>query len=74
MRNNKQFLMHNKENRRPGALLDDDVVSVSASEAERQLEEELARLAGDPGEGELQERSQMSLEQDDDDSEDEDYK
>ena len=66
--------MHNKENRRPGALLDDDVVSVSASEAERQLEEELARVAGDPGEGELQERSQTSLDEDEDDSEDEDYK
>lgn len=47
--------MDNKENKRPGALFDDDVVSMTSSEMERQVEEELARRIQEAGGEEAQE-------------------
>ena len=59
--------MENKENKRPGALFDDDVVSMTSSEMERQVEEELARMVEKAGDEEAPEPLQLSFKKDEED-------
>jgi hypothetical protein len=57
-----------KENGKPGALFDDDVRSMTSSEMERQVEEELARMVQQAGDEEVQDARPLSFDQDDEDS------